>query len=207
MERERFVTNPWTAVGTIIGGLALLLALLAFWQSQRDDPQRATPSASTPSDPVGRTERPGHPAVSTTPSNSPPSTPAEVLPRPPEVAQVYDTGSWETRDLRTGVSLNRVLPVASLDIRQHGLSTYGGGLVSPLPDKAQPRLAACTSIPAANWTAEIAPAELKSGARFCVVTEEDRYGYFIVRDRRVTKGGNLVELSITYVIWKSAHEA
>jgi hypothetical protein len=38
---------------------------------------------------------------------------------------------------------------------------------------------------------------------FCVVTNEDRYGYFEVRDRDITEEGDLRGLTVTFMVWSN----
>jgi len=90
-------------------------------------------------------------------------------------------------------------------LTEAGLAGGNGTYFAPSPGAGEPQLPTCTEIPLDQWT-NFAPAgELGAGRSYCVITDEERYGYFTIR-RVEPRGARVERVSFNFVVWKGLED-
>jgi hypothetical protein len=84
-----------------------------------------------------------------------------------------------------------------------GLSAANGARFAVLPGDDTPSQAACSAVPAAQWTGQVVLASLLPGAKVCVRTSEDRYAWFMTRAGEPV-GGALYSANLDFIVYKKA---
>ncbi|GAB3857707.1 hypothetical protein ACFPIJ_18405 [Dactylosporangium cerinum] len=83
-----------------------------------------------------------------------------------------------------------------------GLSAVGGAAFAPV--LAAPTLAACSAVPAAQWTDKILLTALLPTAKVCVRTGEQRFGWFSPRPGDAVITGQLYTTYLDFTVWKKS---
>ncbi|MGI5237491.1 hypothetical protein [Dactylosporangium sp. CA-139066] len=86
-----------------------------------------------------------------------------------------------------------------------GISAANGAKFAVLLGGDTPSLAACSAIPAEQWTGQVLLAGLVPGSKVCVRTSEQRYAWFMTRAGEVVNGA-LYTANLDYIVYKKPGE-
>ncbi|MEV4508733.1 hypothetical protein AB0K00_07210 [Dactylosporangium sp. NPDC049525] len=81
-----------------------------------------------------------------------------------------------------------------------GLTAVGGAAFAPVLQA--PTLAACSAVPAAQWTDRVLLTALLPTAKVCVRTGEQRFGWFSPRSGDAVISGQLYTTYLDFTVWK-----
>ncbi|WP_432828351.1 hypothetical protein [Dactylosporangium sp. CA-092794] len=84
-----------------------------------------------------------------------------------------------------------------------GISAANGAKFAVLTTAETPSLAACSAVPLPQWSSQVLLATLLPGAKVCVRTSEDRYGWFMTRTGELLTGA-LYTTNLDYIVYKKA---
>ncbi|GAA3242656.1 hypothetical protein ACFO1B_30595 [Dactylosporangium siamense] len=83
-----------------------------------------------------------------------------------------------------------------------GLTAVGGAAFAPV--LSAPTLAACSAVPAAQWTDKVLLAALLPTAKVCLRTGEQRFGWFSPRSGDAVVSGQIYTTYLDFTVWKKA---
>ncbi|MFG2044338.1 hypothetical protein [Dactylosporangium sp. NPDC048998] len=113
-----------------------------------------------------------------------------VLAGQPDEAYDFDSGTKQTAG-------------ADVTAGAIGLSAANGARFAVLLTADTPSLAACSAVPAAQWTGQVVLASLLPGSKVCVRTSEDRYAWFMTRAGELVTGA-LYSANLDFIVYKKA---
>lgn len=158
----------------------------------------ATPSLAASGSPV--------PALSGTPDPSavatgavPQGTVTDVLRAGTVRLTVLAGQADETFDFDAGAKQAAGADVAAGAL---GLTAVGGAAFAPV--LVTPTLAACSAVPAGQWSDRVLLTALVPTAKVCVRTGEQRYGWFSPRSGDAVVSGQLYTTYLDFTVWKKS---
>jgi hypothetical protein len=85
-----------------------------------------------------------------------------------------------------------------------GLSAGNGAQFAVLTTADTPSLAACSAVPAAQWTGQVLLAALVPGAKVCVRTSDQRFAWFTPRGGDALVSGALYTTYLDFIVYKKS---
>lgn len=81
-----------------------------------------------------------------------------------------------------------------------GLTAEGSAAFAPVPQA--PTLAICSAVPAAQWSDRVVLTALLPGAKVCLRTGDQRFGWFSPRSGDAVISGQLYTTYLDFTVWK-----
>lgn len=212
----------WGKPMTVLAVLTLLLlsagfalALLVTRQNQPVDPNptaTVTRTVAAPGPTVTITVVPG-PSVSGPPDDNPEPTTGPggraSLPPVPSDVSFFQTGQFNANtDVDFDLDLNEQGRLASdslsdLVVTDDGVFTTNSAILARFSGTGQPQPSDCANLPFPNWGTSLLTKDITAEASYCVITNNDRYGFFTTHSKVTGNqaGTDLDRVAFSFGVW------
>lgn len=157
------------------------------------------------------------PSGTRSPDDNPPPTSgpegrASLPPAPGSVA-IHQTGQFNAIDVhRFDLDGNDLYPNDSasedLIVTSNGVFTTNRAILTRFSGSGDPQLSDCAGIPFPNWRTSLLTKDIAADARYCVITTDDRYGFFTTHSKTTANraGTDLDRVSFSFTVWSGAND-